>query len=43
VTGVQTCALPILLLNVAELEPTDLVKIMDKFVEQISNNNGDQT
>ena len=32
-----------ILLNVAELEPTDLVKIMDKFVEQISNNNGDQT
>jgi hypothetical protein len=32
-----------ILLNVADLEPTDLVEIMDKFVEQISNNNGDQT
>jgi len=32
-----------ILLNVAELEPTDLVEIMDKFVEQISNSNGDQT
>jgi hypothetical protein len=32
-----------ILLNVAELEPTDLVEIMEKFVEQISNSNGDQT
>ena len=31
-----------ILLNVAELEPTDLVEIMEKFVEQISNSNGDQ-
>jgi len=32
-----------ILLNVAELEPNDLVEIMEKFVEQISNSNGDQT
>ena len=31
-----------ILLNVAELESTDLVEIMEKFVEQISNSNGDQ-
>jgi hypothetical protein len=32
-----------ILLNVADLEPTDLVEIMEKFVESISKDNGDQT
>ena len=32
-----------ILLNVANLEPTDLVEIMEKFVESISKDNGDQT
>jgi len=32
-----------ILLNVANLEPTDLVEIMEKFVESISKENGDQT
>ena len=32
-----------ILLNVANLEPTDLVEIMEQFVEAISKENRDQT
>jgi hypothetical protein len=32
-----------ILLNVADLEPTNLVEIMEKFIESISTENGDQT